>query len=301
MTAAFYEEYEAQLRDAYYSVVRFVPDQARGEQVNVAVILEAPESGFLAVKARKNMTRLLKNLAPHIDERIVYDFAKGLEDDFSARPERHIGERLFPATPAVRYIDSLKSFLEDSPRSIWTASKPQHMVVHQSVRWIDEINHLYAMFLANYKGVQTETWDKSRVQAHSYSHLRKQEITLNLAPEPIHGETYDNDFDASYSVDEMRGFFQFFTYDSSEPDLNQMIRFLSSVEDSRDSGVSEANGNFFVPVIKPPTTPSAKVKFDKATTYCAKKKVRWYTTSESDLDQIAHAFKERDKQLLTRI
>lgn len=298
---AYFSDFEDFLQDAYYSVVRFSPDSARGEQVNIAVILESPEAGFVDVKIRKGMKRLLKALAPHIDERLILDFVTGLANDVSARPSKFKGDALFPRPDRPIHIDSLYSDLENASHKFWTVSEPQHLVVSKDAKWQDEINHLYATYLANYAESPVEVWDKQKVQGYSYTHLRQRDITLDLHPEPIRGEVFDNEFDAQFDLNDMHGHFQFFSYDTVDPDLNQMIRFLGSVEDARDSGFREDNGHYFIPIIKRPQSRSGQIKYQKATNYCAKKKVRVMTPDDSDYERIAQAFKRGEGQLLTRI
>lgn len=300
-TPAWFTDFEENLQDSYYSVVRFSPDSARGEQINIAVILESPSAGYVGVKARKGMKRLIKALAPHIDERLVFDFVSGLEATISARPNRFRGDALFSAPDGPIHIESLLKDLDNAYYKIWSVTAPQHMTLTKDVRWEDEINHLYAMFLSNYSVVTDEVWDKQKVQGYSYTNLRQRDITLDLNPKAIRGEVYENEFDAQYDTDGMHGHFQFFSYDTVDPDLNQMIRFLGSVEDARDSGFREDQGHYYVPIIKKPQSKSGQIKYQKARDYCAKKRVRVMTAEDADYERIAQAFKMRDGNLLTRI
>lgn len=269
-------------KHCYYSILQFCPNKHRGEAVNIAVLVEAPEFGFRGAKYLRHMDSLLRTLDPLADVDLIRTYVKGLEANFKRseiqKSPNLYTDVLFEELSVPVGLDELIDKIRSSsrlPLSI-TDRRPTFFPIENPVSW--KLDNLYNSLIYRPKEQTRENLDKDYVRRTSVGILERY-INIELDIDYVVGAEYsDNEFDAGQknASGSLFSFFEFLTYDVKSPDTSQMKFFLETVEDVRKSGKKEESGYYFHAIVQPPKNNRDKENvraFDLALEYADKRAV----------------------------
>lgn len=118
---------------AYYSIVRYVPDPIRGEQVNVGVLVASEQGEYVGSRFAKDLSRA-RCVGRREDLAFLRDFARGFE-----APPSSPGQLLLPMKGALRWdLDALRTMYANWANSI-QLTEPRPALETEPLRLVDEV------------------------------------------------------------------------------------------------------------------------------------------------------------------
>lgn len=282
------------LKQAYFSILQFVPDPTRNERVNIAVLLESPEHAYRGAKYLRYMHGKLRALDPNVDDSLIYLVARNIEHEFQSREKDSAEQPIhFRNQPRPEHLERLKIIFETSDRTLWQLSEPKLVLLPTEQRFVDRLNALYRRFVERPEAPKPESYDKDYVRQAVVKGLEKRQVILDTAPKPLSGGMFEeNAFDAAY-IRNASTYMQFLSYDLQDPDLDQLRLFLSSVEDIRRGGkFVEDYGYYYMTIVQPPThfrNDNNQAVFRKALSYLGRNGIPAFKPDGQQLELVAEA------------
>ena len=286
------------LRQAYYSLVQFCPDRVRNERVNVAIILESPKHQYISVKYRRYMDKVIRCIDPQVDTEAVRLVVSLMEAKIKSKEIRDVLEdqqALFQESNQPKQISDIAKDFNEAHRSLWLVTEPKPILVPGEQPFEQRLEILYNNLVANKEADHKQNWDKSFVKQFTVDALRKRElqITENPDPLPAKGQLWgDSSFDALHATKAWT-FFQFFSFDTQTPDLDQSKAFVTTVSDLRGNTTFRSdNGFFYVAVVQKPVHQQSqqnKVTYANALEAFRRNSIPYFSPEEDDIFRISQS------------
>lgn len=272
---------------AFYTLVQAIPDRLRDERINVAIILQCPQTGFSGMRVRPHMDRVLNKAFPGIDAEtirlITYGFSKDFKpvlvdsgmpslfpEDLAKRPsETSFIDRLRSGYGVIRFSDPRPLIVaEDQSLSLKLEQLYEKLVMSQQVR--NEISHI----------------TKEILEDHFIRELHNKRIPIDVRPPAFTGLVWPNQFDALREKDNRRHV-HFISFDLLEFPVSRAKLFLTSVVDLRLAGSAYAEDEFACVVQSPRNRPELRPDFESVVSTFKKEKIVIFENEPAEILRLA--------------
>lgn len=289
------------MRQAFYSLIQFCPDRVRNERVNVAIILESPKHQFVSVRYRRHMDRVVRCIDPQVDVDAVRFVVSLMEAKVKFKEAKDILEDqqiLFQESSQPSKIAEFMKDFNEAHRSLWIVTEPKPILVPREQNFEQRLEILYDSLVANKEVDQRERWDKAYVKQYTINALRNHQLHIDEHPDPLpaKGQLWvDSSFDALHANGKVNTYFQFFSFDTQTPDLDQSKAFVTTVSDLRDNTTFRAdNGFYYVAIVQKPVHQQSlqnRATYANALEALKRNDIPTFAPEEEDISRIAEALR----------
>jgi hypothetical protein len=271
---------------AMYTLVQVIPDRLRDERINIAIILQCPETGFSRMRVRTHMGGILNHVFPNIDAETIRLLTQGFSKKFSPISIDQSAEPLFPEGLKIDSQPFEPTFINGLRHDygIINFSEPRPLVMVEGQSLDVKLDQLYEKLVNSPpKRHQPLNVTKEILESQVVRELHVRRIDLINKPPSFQGLVWPNKFDA-LRIKTNRRHVQFISFDLTEFPSHHAKILLASVQDLRQAADNEYRDDEFACVLQPPRAQSGLIKDYRSTIQTFQK--AGIVTFENQADEI---------------
>ncbi|WP_083847264.1 DUF3037 domain-containing protein [Deinococcus gobiensis] len=223
----------------YMRIVQYVPNELRGERVNVAIVLQNPSQGYAGMRVRPFMDKLVEALWPAIDAALIRTMVREIEELLKPLNRNTRKEsKLFTAeAPDER---SLPSYLDRFNQTYGSLrfSEPKPVRVNEGESFREKLNQLFDLYIKIDDDKQKKQSITKEVLQFQIGKELERRGTVYQSHLVIKGEFFENKFDlARIRIDGIGSLAHIISFDlkNIDPAVTQSLRLLKSLDDLKEA------------------------------------------------------------------